>query len=60
MTDELQKVLKGSGCVLVEVLSQHMPGGTEETTKLTEDSWCPGRDSNRALLEYVSRVLTRY
>jgi hypothetical protein len=53
MTDELQKDLQGSGCVLVEVLSQ-------KTTKVTEDSWCSGRDSNRTLLEYEPRVLTLY
>jgi hypothetical protein len=30
MSDELESVLEGSGTSLIDVLSQHLPGRTEE------------------------------
>jgi hypothetical protein len=45
--------------VYLETLSQYLPGGTEKTTNiLTQDSRCPSRDSNRALLECQSQSLS--
>jgi hypothetical protein len=43
---------------LIEVLSQNLPGRTEENTKyLSQESRCPGRDENRAPPEYKSEAL---
>jgi hypothetical protein len=42
---------------MVAVLSQHMPGGTEENEDKSLDSRCPGRDSNREPLECMSEAL---
>jgi hypothetical protein len=40
------KNLEGNKCGLIEVLSRHLPGGTEENHKKTQDSQCPCQDSN--------------
>jgi hypothetical protein len=43
----------------VQVLSQQLPGETEETrTNLIQDSKCPGRDPNRVPSEYKSKALS--
>jgi hypothetical protein len=43
---------------LTELLSQHLPGGTEKETKaLCQDSGCSGRDSNRVFPEHTSETL---
>jgi hypothetical protein len=60
MVDErrIGKDLEESGRHLIEVLSWHLPGGTDETTKsLSQDDRCPGRDSNRKSTEHESRAL---
>jgi hypothetical protein len=45
--NEICKDLEGSGHVLIELQSQHLPRGTGKTTKnLIEDRKCRGRDSN--------------
>jgi hypothetical protein len=51
------KDLEGSDHGLIEVLSQHFPGKTEESRKRPQDSRVPGRDSNRKPTEYKSRPL---
>jgi hypothetical protein len=39
-------------------MSLHLPGGQRGTTgNISHNILCPGRDSNRASLEYVSRLL---
>jgi hypothetical protein len=54
MIDELEGCDYGS----VDGLSKHLPGGTEENHEnLSQDSWCPARDSNPARPKYESRVL---
>jgi hypothetical protein len=40
--------LEGSRHSLIEAVSRHSPGGTVETTKLSQDSRYFGRDSNQA------------
>jgi hypothetical protein len=42
------KDLKASSHNTMKVLSQHLIGGIEEkkNEKVTQDSWCPSRDSN--------------
>jgi hypothetical protein len=51
----IRKDLEGSGRGLIEVLSQHFPGGPEENYENpSQDSGWPGRDSGRAPLEYRS------
>jgi hypothetical protein len=52
------KNLEGSSCSLVEVLSQHLPGGTlGNLGNLSQDSWCPTRDLNQAPTECNPRTL---
>jgi hypothetical protein len=52
MVDErwVRKDFEGIYDVLIDVLSQHLPGETE----VNHAKHCPGRDSNQALLEYNS------
>jgi hypothetical protein len=48
----------GSGCDLIELLSRNSLRGTEKSHKnLSQDTQCPGRDSNRASPEYKFRAL---
>jgi hypothetical protein len=49
--------MEGRSLVLTEVLSRKLPGRTEEHNEDPQDNQCPGRDSNRAPPEYVSRAL---
>jgi hypothetical protein len=57
MNNELGRNLEGE-VGLIEVLSRHLPGGTEGTHEKTYRNSCnPGRDSKRAPHEYESRVL---
>jgi hypothetical protein len=50
--------MEGSARSLIEVLSQHLRGGTEKTTKyLIQHSRFCGLDSNRAPTECKSRPL---
>jgi hypothetical protein len=50
--------MEGSGSDLIEELSSHFSGLTEEANiDLCHDSRCPVRDSNRVPLEYESAVL---
>jgi hypothetical protein len=51
------KYLEGSSYSLIEMLSQHLPGGTEENREGPQDSRCLAWDLNEAPLEYRSRVL---
>jgi hypothetical protein len=47
MIDEIGRGKKGSDHVLMKVLFQHLPGGTEETMKdLSQDIQCPGQCLN--------------
>jgi hypothetical protein len=48
-----------SSSYLIEVISRHLSGGTEEknTNCLNQDSRCPDRDSNRVPPECISRAL---
>jgi hypothetical protein len=46
--------LEGSSHVLVEVLSWHFIGGTEENKNLNQDGQCPVKDLNLAPPEYES------
>jgi hypothetical protein len=49
--------VKGSG--RTKVLSQNLPGGTEENyKKLSQDSRSPGLDFNPGTCEYEAQVLT--
>jgi hypothetical protein len=48
----IRKDFEEIGHVLIEVLTQHLPGGAEENH--AKDSQYPGQDSNRATLEYNS------
>jgi hypothetical protein len=50
--DEYEGVSKKDGSELMEVLSSHFPGGTEEIY-----SWYSGWDSNPVSPEYESRAL---
>jgi hypothetical protein len=53
--DELRSYVEGSSCV---VLSLHLPGQTEKTTKhFSQDSLSPGRDFNSGPPKYESGVL---
>lgn len=36
------------------ILSNNFYGGTERNHENSEDTWCPGRDSNQASLDYKS------
>jgi hypothetical protein len=50
--------LEGSGCSLIEVLSQHLPGRTEENHEiLSNDNRYSDRDSKGARPEYDPRAL---
>jgi hypothetical protein len=50
--------LEGSSHALIEILSRHFHGGTEENTKiLYQNSRCPDRDLIRAHPEYKSSGL---
>jgi hypothetical protein len=43
----VRKNLEGYGRCIIEALSRHLPGGTEENHEiLSHDSLWPGRDSN--------------
>jgi hypothetical protein len=58
MFDEIGRGLKGSDRALMKVLSQDLPGGTEEIMKdFSQDIQCPGQCLNRAPPEYESRAL---
>jgi hypothetical protein len=49
--------LEGSGGGLIEVLSQHVLGGTYETH---EDRWCHSPESNRTPVEFKSKAVPLY
>jgi hypothetical protein len=50
--------LEESGRGLVQVLSQHLPGGTKDTTKnRSKGSQCSSKDSNQASPEYKPTAL---
>jgi hypothetical protein len=54
MNNELERIWKEA----VMILSRHAPVGTEASHKtLTQNTWCAGRDSNRALPENDSTAL---
>jgi hypothetical protein len=47
--------LERSSRGLLDILFLHLSGGNEEITgNSSQDSRCPGRDSNQELLEYES------
>jgi hypothetical protein len=48
---------KGRVVAHIGVLSQHLPGITEENHDRLQYIWCPGRDSNRTLPEHGFRPL---
>jgi hypothetical protein len=53
--------VESGGRGLIEVLSQHLPGGIEEYhEKPSQDSRCSGRDSKRAPPKYKSKALMLY
>jgi hypothetical protein len=51
--------VEGSCHGLIKVVSQNLPGGTEENHKEPWDSLCPGRDTNQnqESSEYKSEAL---
>jgi hypothetical protein len=49
---ELERMCKEAVMAEVEVLSRHFPGETEVNHEISQDSRCPGQDSNRAPSEY--------
>jgi hypothetical protein len=52
LSDEwwIWKYLEGSGCGLIEALPRHFLEGTEENHEnLSQDSWCPARNSTEHL-----------
>jgi hypothetical protein len=52
----LKKSVEGSFGGLMEVLSQHFPGETEDYTKnLIHDGWCSGPDQRGGLSRKISR-----
>jgi hypothetical protein len=51
--------MEGSCRGLVEVLSQHLPGGADKNHEnVSQYSWCPYRDSNQVPPEYESTALS--
>jgi hypothetical protein len=42
----MKRVLEGTGRGLIEVISRHQPGRTDENHEKPQDSRCPGRNSN--------------
>jgi hypothetical protein len=55
------KDFEGSSRGLIEVLSRHFAGGTEENTEnLIQNNQCPGRKSTREPPEYKHRLLPLY
>jgi hypothetical protein len=53
VNDEFGRIRKETVVFLFKVLSQHFPGGTEETSEnLRHDSQFAGRESNLGLVEY--------
>jgi hypothetical protein len=54
----MEKGLEGDCCGLTKVLSQNVPGGTEEDHEnLGQDNRCLYRVSNESLQEYESGAL---
>jgi hypothetical protein len=52
------KDLEGHDHVIIKVRSRYLPSGLKKITKtLSQDSWCPAGDSNRAPPECESRAL---
>lgn len=49
--------MKGNGRGLIQALTLHLHGGTEENQKNRMDAWPPGRDSNLVLPEFKSTAL---
>jgi hypothetical protein len=59
MNYELERMWKEEAVAWIRVLSQHLPGGNEKTTKiLSQDSQSMGQDLNAGLPEYKIGVLT--
>jgi hypothetical protein len=51
--------LEGSNCSPLEILSQHLPGGTEEhNIKTSENSRSLGQYLNLGLPKYKAEILT--
>jgi hypothetical protein len=53
----LVKDLGGSDRGVIEVLFQHLPGGTKDNRRKVGDSGCSGRDLNWVPYEHKSRTL---
>jgi hypothetical protein len=59
MKDELWigKDFEEIDCGLIDVLTQHLPGGTEEKHATLQNRWWPGRNSNRPPPEYEFKAI---
>jgi hypothetical protein len=57
MNHELEGAWKEAVVTHLSVPSQHLLGETEETTETPQNSRCPRRDANKALLDYSSEAL---
>jgi hypothetical protein len=53
------KDVEGSGSGLIQVLSQHLSGGTQENHERTQNRLSRGRDSNRSLPNKSTAVTAR-
>jgi hypothetical protein len=57
VNDALERMRKEAVVALFKVLPRHLPGGTEEKQKITQDRRSPGRDLNPGPPEYETGVL---